>query len=102
MFCRAGFPKVGERGWVSERSDSPEGVTHLRNRGLMLSCRKDFSLCTLFQHFPQVLITCAQFVTVHEGYFRAANFLEPIFSERFTRELNAFAGMNSEVAAAEE
>ena len=45
------------------------------------ACRKDFSLCTFFQHFPPMLITCAQSVTVSEGYFRAANFLESIFSE---------------------
>ena len=61
--------------------------------------RKDFSLCTPFQYFPPRLITCAQPVTVREGYFRAANSLEPIFSEKFSRELNAFAGTNSDLPA---
>jgi hypothetical protein len=59
--------------------------------------RKDFSLCTPFQHFPPTLITCTQSVMAREGYFRAANFLESIFSEIFMCGLNALVGMDSDV-----
>jgi hypothetical protein len=81
-FCRAG-------------REAPM-LVHVRSHDLN---RKDFSLCTPFQYFPPKLITCAQPVTAHEGYFRAANLLEPIFSEKFSRELNAFAGTNSAPSA---